>query len=323
GIELLDKNGHLSAAALTQLTESIGLSVEALKTFSKDLDTQRTLAETRAKLQGVDVSDPLTQLGIDRDLLAKMNVGGALAGLFDGLDTTTAQGQEELRQRYLALIDQIEQGLIPPEAFGQFGDADAFLAFLGHGADALSQLADASRQAAGQMLNVPTVFKLGAARLAAEIPGLGPNGFAPGQGPNMDPGAIGRGLTGEGSLADVLDRFRQGQTKTPDDLLAKLDELKAAMLGTSGTSGGSAAGFRRFADLMGGARPGAPVPGANPRRTDTAAGRPIVQQHIARLELHVDAGQRDARALAREIYAELRQMALAQSGDTLNVGGLV
>ncbi|HEU4630067.1 MAG TPA: hypothetical protein VFS08_09970, partial [Gemmatimonadaceae bacterium] len=319
----LDKNGHLSAAALTQLTESIGLSVEALKTFSKDLDTQRTLAETRAKLQGVDVSDPLTTLGIDRDLLAKMNVGPHLAHLFDGIDTATAEGQAELRKRYLQLIDDIEAKRIDPSEFGDFGSPNDFLTFLSHGADALAQLTDASRQAAGQMLNVPTVFKLGAARLAAEIPGLGPNGFAPGQGPNMDPGAIGGRLTGAGSLRDVLERFRQGQTRTPDDLLAKLDELKAAVLGTSGTSGGSAAGFRRFADLMGGARPGAPVPGANPRRTDTAPARPPVTINIARVEIPVNAGQRDAKTLAAEIFTELRQKALAQGGDTLNIGGIV
>jgi hypothetical protein len=183
----IEANGHIVVQAFDQVAEAAGISAAALAKFSNDLDTKRQVAETEALLRGEDPNDPRARLERDRELLSQMHVGGDIAHMFDNIDLSTPEGIKELQRRELELIQLIKEGKIDPKDFGDFGNADAFLRYLGEGAQAMADLNENVNAVNKAMANVPVGIKnLNAIRFHilddASVAGAGPIG---------DPGRIG------------------------------------------------------------------------------------------------------------------------------------
>lgn len=340
GIQLLDEKGRLVASSFGALDEAIQLAVEDMTHWGRSFQEQADRFTLETKLFHPDAANDAMSRFQD-EIRALTEVAPELGHLFDGLDLASQEGRDAARRLLQTLFSQFDEGFFAahPELFGGLSKDD-FLKFLGDGADALNGLAGAADNAAGEMLAVPTGFKIAAARFHAEIAGFtrdleqrisGPVGDPTRIGPRQEPAPptdtrvrdkdVPGSQDAEDAAKDVaasqaalLDQLKHIASTTPDDLLGRMDSLIFAVKGLHDSglsdrrvppSDGSDGGYRRR------------VPGAS------VASRPAVQLNLGpgAVVLHVPAttGPLDGTRLARQLHEGLMTLALGQTGDTLDV----
>lgn len=243
------KDGKLVHDGLFKLRDALAEAGEALKTFSQTMDTQQTLLEVKQRLGGV-AQTPAQE--VQNDLTILQQFAPEIAKFLGQFGDITTASAEELRKRLLTLIAAIEAGQIKAEDFGAFGSADEFLQWLNTVTDSLDSLTNATDQAAGAMLNVPTVFKIERARADAQfsdtVDRLFKNGDFPIK-PNIDPTALKDPTALFKELVTKLEEISTSSTpaitdplrsmattlnnmasSSPRDLLASLDSVRDAVL---------------------------------------------------------------------------------------------
>jgi TP901 family phage tail tape measure protein len=197
GIKLFNVDGALDINQFALVSTELGVTADALRTFSDTIDNTRTLLDLNTKLTTGASVTPSEELANQVAQLQKVAPG--LAAFIGTIDTTTKEGRDKLRAGLLALVAAIQSGAISADKFGQFASADDFLQFANGLADALNTVDDAATGAANAMLNVPTGFK-NALRVfqaqdpagtqhTVEIPGVTSVDIT--KGLSIDPGTLG------------------------------------------------------------------------------------------------------------------------------------
>lgn len=141
GIELFDSAGRLVPAALTQLTQALGYTVERLTRYGNSIEEQT--AQQQAYNRLFDVADtPVQQLNDALSLLTKNAPGLAEMFGLNGLDTASQAGRDALLAGLQDIFTLITSGALTPELLGAFGDKDGLVRALLAAKDGL----DAFRQ---------------------------------------------------------------------------------------------------------------------------------------------------------------------------------
>lgn len=181
GISLKDEKGRFRKSGFEALDKALEESGEALRHFSKNIDTQLSITSLKQRLE---TGKPVTP---DQELTNQLNallgaVGPGVAKFLQGIDTTTEQGRQKLRKALLSLITAIENGQIQFGDLGQFENADQLLEWIDKLTGSMENLDD---QVNASSQNIPNGFKLMLRQFQADLPErLGPD---PIHGPTFDP----------------------------------------------------------------------------------------------------------------------------------------
>jgi molecular chaperone GrpE (heat shock protein) len=181
GISLKDEKGKFRKSAFEDLNKALAESAEKLRHFSKDIETQLSITDLKQRLA---TGKPVTP---DQELTNQFNtvlgaVGPGVAKFLQGMDTTTEQGRQKLRQSLLNLIKAIESGQIQLADLGQFESADQLLQWIDKLTGSMENLDD---QVNASSQNIPNGFKLMLRQFQSDLPErLGPD---PIHGPTFDP----------------------------------------------------------------------------------------------------------------------------------------
>lgn len=160
GIQLLDSKGKVIAGALDQLAEMIDISITALTTWSDSLDDQRERLNIRSLVNNLP-DDPAREFMEELSLLPT-----ALSQMFSGINLATEQGREQVRAILNNILDIVDAGKL-----AEFGiTLDDLTSILGPLATNLNELDSATRSLTESMTNVPTGFRIQAARFNAQTP---------------------------------------------------------------------------------------------------------------------------------------------------------
>lgn len=227
GLDIRDDSGKITVAGLLAVAEAAGLSAAALIKFTESIDNTARLTELKQRLtlgRSLTGTESLTaefQTLVD-------SLGPAFQAMVAGIDITTQQGREQLRQAFLRIISMIESGAIDPakagEFFGKFKDADELFAWIDKvtaGMEGLDDAINASSQ------NIPTGFKLALAKFDAQLPErIGDLEIKP----NIDPGSLDPQF---GGLLDGLVTASAGNT---DKMVAAIKAVEDAIAGATGGS---------------------------------------------------------------------------------------
>ena len=213
GIEILDREGHLVAAAFIQAREAVDKFVEQITHFGTSASAIESKITTEEAL-GIAPrsSDPqVAALQHDRDVqLQALHLSEAEEARIRALDLSTAQGRAEFLRFERGLFERANAGTLTPEELGAFQNVDELGASIGDAANDVNVFSASVKDATGRMgdFNLPPGFKrqlfafqasdfgfptLGSPTDGAQLPLPAPN-MDPGRlpGPN-DPGPVGRG----------------------------------------------------------------------------------------------------------------------------------
>lgn len=176
---------QLTTAQLDQFVEALDLTIAGLTRWQETLDHAQRAQSLRNQVFDVEMT-PLRSLTQSLTLLE--DFAPALAERFAGIDISTAAGRERVEREMRELTDDFLANLIPPELMGAF-DREALVDWLLNADSALDDFTKGLRSATGELLNIPTGYRLAAAIFGAQLPEIpeipGMPGFpsTPGAGP--------------------------------------------------------------------------------------------------------------------------------------------
>ena len=201
----------VSIEDVKRLAEEMGLEFQNTAQFYKDFGAAMQQVElTRfAETFGgqldlltrsfdiLGIEDPAEKFRQTIELLSSDLGSPAIRDALAGIDLSTAEGIEQAREALRNLFKNFEQ--LTPEQLGgltpqQF--LDALSQATGLATEALEELLGATEEAVGGMLNVPSGFRIAAARFAAQIPETIEDAMRPIDAPlvNLDTDVLAKGL---------------------------------------------------------------------------------------------------------------------------------
>lgn len=242
GIELL-KDGGLVAGSLEQLQEALGITTESLLTWGKTFDQMQSLQKLSDRAHGIE-DTPARELANTIKSITD-TAGPAIDALFEGIDTSTKAGRDQLRKVIAGLVDQIELGAGPGGLtladLAGFKDVQELGGALSAALDGLDAFGGALGKATDSLLNVPEIFKLARVRFESALPdetltpptGPQPPTTVPPEPPVVIPPLV---IDSLGRLPDVLatmpDRMAEGTDRIGNALPTVMrDALDGATFG--------------------------------------------------------------------------------------------
>lgn len=166
GIQLLDEKGRIVGNAFAALAEVLGFTIESLTNWGKTLDAQRERLDLRALVQNLP-DDPFRNIQNELDLLSGAN--SPLRGMFDSMDALSREGRERFRATLGHILDIIDQGKIEP-FLGNLTSLDDLTSIIRNLATNLNAMDEATESLTESLTNVPTGFRIEAARFNASMP---------------------------------------------------------------------------------------------------------------------------------------------------------
>jgi hypothetical protein len=152
---------------IDQFNKALQLAAEAATKFHNTLEDQRTLIELHNKVFGKDTPQDALQGNID--LLNRL--APVLGSAITSIDTTTTQGQAQLRDALKNWVTMLENGVITPEQLGELTGVKDFAQIIGALSDSLDELTKKTEETTNAMsVNIPAWYKVAAARFTAADP---------------------------------------------------------------------------------------------------------------------------------------------------------
>lgn len=169
GITLLMENGELAAGTLAALGERLGYAIDQLTKWGASLEDQRRRLEVKDIL--FDNTSPVAAAQRELDLIKQFS-----PRLFEqflaGFDVNTVAGREAITKGLQDIFTLVDTGKLDAALLDGFANITDLMDALVNVKNGMNEVAEATNQVVGELLNIPTGFKIGGLAWRAALPGM-------------------------------------------------------------------------------------------------------------------------------------------------------